>query len=248
MKAMKRICICFLLRFAGCQQQASDNRDEPNTELVFASSQDGAITNLFGMRFVPVAIEKSVEGHSRAFMLQTHEVTVEQYHLVLTKAKNVPAQHVDSVDSSQLIFGFETWPDAKEFAQMLSLVDTNYLYRLPTEAEWIAGCEGQFDSSPPERSDRDPVNYLGSLEKENRFGLHNMLSGFAEYTDSKFVVDADDASFKQIAEGRVAMLVMGQTAWSATLGQYQCQCDQRTPISKTATSLTVGVRLVAEVK
>ncbi|QDV58707.1 formylglycine-generating enzyme family protein [Rosistilla oblonga] len=242
---MKRICICFLLGFAGCQQQVSDNRDEPDTGLVFASSQDGAITNLFGMKFVPVTIEKSVEGHSRTFMMQTHEVTVAQFQSVIEPLGNSGIKAIDEVDGSKLIQGFDSWNAAENFTRTISRLDAKHSYRLPTEAEWKAGCAGQIVAPPSPGSDTGPVNAVGTLRHENAFGLHNMLSGLAEYTSSDFV-EGDAPAGMGIAEGNDAKVVMGDQVWSESLGQFQRGCDQRKPISMTGDSLTIGVRLIAE--
>ncbi|WP_436714911.1 SUMF1/EgtB/PvdO family nonheme iron enzyme [Roseiconus lacunae] len=244
-KAMKRICICVLLGFAGCQQHESDNRDEHSAEMVTAFSQDGAITNSFGMKFVPVAIVQSVEGHSRTIMMQTHEVTVAQFQSVVESSGDSEIMPIDGVDGARLIHGFDSWNAAENFAQTINRLDDKYLYRLPTEAEWKAGRAGQIDAPASPGPDTGPVNALGSLEFENSFGLYNMLSGLAEYTSSDFI-EGDAPAGLAIAEGIDAKVVMGDQVWSDSLGQFERGCDQRRPVSKTADSLTIGVRLVVE--
>ncbi len=126
---------------------------------------------------------------ARGFWMQETEVTQAQYAAIMGlnpsswsfKMESHPAENVK-------------WHDATEFCRKLTSLDPNYVYRLPTEAEWEYACRAG-----------DPTNRYGDIldiawvftntdegegssghrpvgtKQSNNWGLHDMFGNVAEW-------------------------------------------------------------------
>ena len=130
-------------------------REEPTTTSPEPANEPqlpGSYKNMIGMQFKlmpagefmmgspaddPDTVSDQMPQHrvriTKPFYLGIYEVTQEQYEKVMDKNPSHfkgPSLPVETV----------TWEDATDFCKKLSEMDTDYDYRLPTEAEWEYAC------------------------------------------------------------------------------------------------------------
>jgi formylglycine-generating enzyme required for sulfatase activity len=117
---------------------------------------------------------------SRAFELQTTEVTQAQWRAVMGnnpshfQADNLPVEQV-------------SWDDAQEFIRRLNALDMAKGYRLPTEAEWEYACRAGTTGPGFDLSDvawwhansEDRTHPVGQ-RRPNAWGLYDMLGNVWE--------------------------------------------------------------------
>jgi len=161
-----------------------------------------------GMRFVPIPSGSFMMGStkphysksdeqpvhqvtiSRAFYLQTSEVTQGQWQAVMgnnpswfkkIQGDDYPVTHV-------------SWDDVQEFLKKLNAMDPGKNYRLPTEAEWEYACRagttgewyGELDAIAW-HYDNTPVGEYGKSiqpvgkKQPNAWGLYDMLGNVKEW-------------------------------------------------------------------
>jgi len=166
-------------------------------------AQAQVVTNSIGMKLHPMPIE--VGSPLGEFAMGVHEVTQEQYEKVMgtspSKFKGNKQNPVDTV----------TWNDAVEFCRRLSeLPDerqdgrSRYVYRLPTQAEWLYACRAGTKTN---YSFGDDASKLGEFawytensgysthpvgqKKPNPWGLYDMQGNVYEWVSTKVRGTAD---------------------------------------------------------
>ncbi len=107
---------------------------------------------------------------TKPFEIQTTPVTQRLYREIMGKNpsyfKNQPDNPVECV----------SWHDAQDFIKKLNERDSNYTYRLPTEAEWCLAENGEEgdDENAWYRDNSNGSTHPVALKKPNEFGLYDM--------------------------------------------------------------------------
>jgi formylglycine-generating enzyme required for sulfatase activity len=175
--------------------------------------QPRRIVNKFGMEFVEVPPGRFIMGSVRGgptekphkveitkpFFMGVMELTgweLDQIHNA--EGKTQPdAPRTPRWDTDRAI-DIVSWHKANELAEQLSALDSDYDYRLPTEAEWEYACRGATDITEP-AADDSPVSQpyhveYGPIEPvkrepPNAFGLYDMLRNAGEYCSDWYAAD-----------------------------------------------------------
>ena len=207
---------------------------------------------------------------TQPFYLGAYEVTQEQYEQVMKKNPSRftkdngggPTHPVENV----------SWLDAKEFCEKLSELPeekrAGRTYRLPTEAEWEYSCRGGARSSTPFHfgdslsstqanfdgnypyGDADKGPYLkkttpvGSYDKPNGFGLHDMHGNVWEWCADWYETDYYTKSPKKDPQGpeNGTRRVLRGGSWP-DLGWY-CRSANRFGSDPGFRDVSVGFRVV----
>lgn len=130
---------------------------------------------------------------SQNFWLGKTEVTQKQWLSVMDN-KPGPETHWVHKDWESLPVVSVSWHMAKRFAEELSKIDSDYDYRLPTEAEWeYAARAGSSELRPvPVDNLTDHAWYIDNSgdvphpvaqRKANAFGVHDMLGNAWEWVE-----------------------------------------------------------------
>lgn len=218
MKFKYYIFLIVIIQISGCSSLKVPKKIDENIN-------GNAVVNELGMNFIyikpgtfimgiPEGYRGSIEGKNprhqvtitKGFFLQTTEVTQENWFKVTGKqpsfykncGKECPVEQV-------------SWDDVQEFIFLLNLSDNNFVYRLPTEAEWEyaarSGSDGPYfwgeclstfhanfnqRYSEHETSCQCPSGKswgrtipVASLEK-NAWGLYDMYGNVAEWCQDYF--------------------------------------------------------------
>jgi len=125
---------------------------------------------------------------SRAFQMQTTEVTQGQWRAVMgdnpSEFKNgddYPVEHV-------------SWDDAQEFLKRLNQLDPGKNYRLPTEAEWEYACRagttgeryGELDAIAWYNNNSGNQTHPVGKKQPNAWGLYDMLGNVWEWCQDRY--------------------------------------------------------------
>jgi formylglycine-generating enzyme required for sulfatase activity len=139
---------------------------------------------------------------TRPFFLETTELTAwEESEIGIATGKWPRNAHVPRRRDTERPTTISNWNEAQKLAEMLSKVDPDYRYRLPTEAEWEYACRGatagvgsddgdlpKGETYRPYRKEYLPGDRL-RLDQPNAFGVHNMLSNVGEYCADWYSAD-----------------------------------------------------------
>jgi formylglycine-generating enzyme required for sulfatase activity len=167
------------------------------------------------------------------FYMGKYEVTQEQWFKVMNTEKSsispAPSYHRNCDDCP-----VETvsWDDVQEFIRKLNEQDSNYTYRLPTEAEWEYACragtktffafgnsltskQANFDGEHPFGTEEKGIrngNTTGfGNYKANDFGLYDMHGNVWEwcedvYTNSYVGLPKDGSANKTIGDANIKVM------------------------------------------
>ena len=152
------------------------------------------------------SLKKELPAHkvtiSKAFYLATTEVT-QALWLKIMNDQPGKDERWEREDWASLPVSRVSWEDVRDFIQQLNQLDTDYRYRLPSEAEWEyaarAGTSGlrpfDFNAMGDYAWYRDNSNDVpmpvGSL-KPNAWGLYDMIGNVWEW-----VADSYDPDYYQ---------------------------------------------------
>jgi formylglycine-generating enzyme required for sulfatase activity len=140
----------------------------------------------YGERFVPQHRVRISSG----FWMQETEVTQSQYETVMGKRPSFWQSRRKLNNPVEQV----SWYDAVEYCSRLSKLDSDFDYRLPTEAEWEYACPAGTKS--PRYGDLLEIAWVflntdegnGSTghrpvgtKKPNPWGLHDMFGNVAEW-------------------------------------------------------------------
>lgn len=132
-----------------------------------------------------------------------YEITFDQYFYFASQPENPQSEpYDDGLGSGSRPVRNITWEEATSYTEWLSKV-TGDNYRLLTEAEWeyvaragttTAYWTGDIISSSFENIISDRVIEVGSLNKPNPWGFHDMLGNVSEWTCTSFKANYDGVS------------------------------------------------------
>jgi eukaryotic-like serine/threonine-protein kinase len=162
-----------------------------------------------------------------------HRVQVPKFYLGQTLVTQAQWQALmgdnpsDFKGDSNLPVDSVNWPQAKEFCQKLSAKSDDYIYRLPSEAEWEYACRANtmtpfafgetitpelvnYDSNYPyaqaaKGEYRCKTTRVGSFPA-NSFGLYDMHGNLSEWCSDEWVDNYNDAPTDGSARGDVNSL------------------------------------------
>ena len=178
--------------------------------------------------------------------------------------ENVMEENPSTFLGDSLPVEYVNWSECQEFIDNLNMVDPDYNYRLPTEAEWEYACRAETDSwfywgddnstgtvgqygwyNP--NSDASPQN-IGSLEP-NPWGLYDMCGNVYEWCED---VSHDDYSGAPAdgsawtSGGNQGYRIQRGGSWSSQ-AQF-LRSANRTSLTETQRSMSCGFRLIRELK
>lgn len=186
------------------------------------------IKNRFGMRFVRIAPPRN--GQNSTIYLQTTEVTQYQWRILMGK-DYTPYEFIECGDHCPV--EQISYSETQAFVCKLNRLDTDYIYRLPTEQEWRRACENT-----------DPENIQGATWvvtalPPNSRGIYGMSDNVREWTGTPAVYPPETRA--EIGAGRV---VCGG-CWKSKLERRNC--SERDQVGETIDDdPTIGFRLVAQ--
>ncbi len=178
--------------------------------------------------------------------------------------ENVMEENPSTFLGDSLPVEYVNWSECQEFIDNLNMVDPDYNYRLPTEAEWEYACRAGTDSwffwgddnstgtvglygwyNP--NSDASPQN-IGSLEP-NPWGLYDMSGNIYEWCedvshDNYTGAPTDGSAW--VSGGNQGYRIQRGGSWSSQ-AQF-LRSANRTSLSETQRSMSCGFRLIREPK
>ena len=195
---------------------------------------------------------------SRGFWLARTEVTQAQRCQVMGD-KPGPASHWQRADWRSLPVVSISWNMAKQFIGRLNQLDTQYNYRLPSEAEWEYAARAGSTAIRPVSAEQlteyawfidnsgDVPQPVASL-KPNAFGLYDMLGNAWEWVNDRYHPDTYTRRRRIDPQGPVE-----GTARVRRGGSYHCPLYQTRPAYRSANTpdtaySVISFRLVAEEK
>jgi len=135
-----------------------------------------------------------------SFMLGKYEITQQQWYRVM-QTRPGPDEHWQRPDWQQLPVVSISWDDTQAFIKRLNKIDTQFQYRLPTEAEWeYAARSGSASLRPFDLDELE--NHAWSLsnsgdiphpvgqKKISRFGLYDMFGNAWEWVNDWYQPNA----------------------------------------------------------
>jgi sulfatase modifying factor 1 len=148
------------------------------------------------MKFVKIIASHFIAGEENEkrlviltnnFEIQTTTVTQKQWKDIMgsnpSHFKNKPNNPVDSV----------SWEDCQKFIKRLNKTDKDYIYRLPTEAEWeycaISNKNGlgwHYENS------NQTTQEVGQKEMTNSLGISDMLGNVWEWCEDWYSDDMNN--------------------------------------------------------
>jgi len=181
MKSVILLTALTLAAIVGCREETQDKTRESSAADRVASLSDrpdssvspgdAQIVNSFGMEFVRISVDPSVNVQSdppfptETYYMQRTEVSDEHLRLfrAFAKSRNVDPQVYDSIPATYP----SEWRDFSDLAKLMSKYDPDYDYRLPTKSEWVFACMSGYEQSC-------------ATNKPNAYGLVDMLDGYPE--------------------------------------------------------------------
>jgi hypothetical protein len=168
--------------------------------LPFGSSSGSAGDAFLSMRFIPV--------QGRTFEMQETEVTRGQWKAVVGHyPENLPIEtsyssvnYVAPRDTNcfAMITVFDdnhpvtcvSWRQANDFARRLTDKRDGYVYRLPSETEWVDAA-GTIDGATYGHCSASTTQTVGALRVHN--GLYDMVGNVWEFTSTEdYIIDRGD--------------------------------------------------------
>lgn len=243
------------------------------------------IENSFGMRFVSIAAGEFTMGTidagearmeipepqpgdvldetpphtvriTRPFYLGTTPVTQGAWYRVMENRPG-PAEFWQREDWEQRPMAAASWFMAARFVEELNKLDSDYRYRLPTEAEWEyaarAGSQGLRPMPVDELEDYAWfINNSGDIpqavasRKPNAFGLYDMLGNVWEWVADWYAADSYASSAKDDPVGPAEGLSKVRRGGSYHCPQHLLRPGYRA-VGKPGTAYEVnGFRIIAE--
>jgi len=188
---------------------------------------------------------------SKYFQMLQFEVTQAQWELVMG---NNPSSFTGYDDKP-----VETvsWNDCQSFVSKLNEIDSNYTYRLPTEAEWEYSCRADSNTTHCYGNDiaqlgeyahyddnSDVKTHVVGKKMANAWGLHDMHGNVGEWCqdwyDEDFYGDSPDIDPQGTTSGLDRVIRGG--CWYSD-ADY-CRSAYRDHIPPTRRSYYIGLRLV----
>lgn len=186
---------------------------------------------------------------SEAFYMGQTEVTQGQWLSIMENRPGAQAQWEHS-NWKELPVTAISWFMAQRFVEEINKMDKNYLYRLPTEAEWEyvarAGSDG-YRPVPLEvleeyawfiKNSGDLAHPVGS-KKANKFGVYDMLGNVWEWTDDWYASDIYTKGLRVDPKGAKEGFAKVRRG-----GSYHCPLHLTRPGYREANKPEVGYEVV----
>jgi formylglycine-generating enzyme required for sulfatase activity len=197
---------------------------------------------------------------SNAFYIGRYEVTQAQWQAVMGKNPSY------FKDNDKLPVEMVSWKDAQDFIARLNALNDNYVYRLPTEAEWEYACRGGTttafafgDSLSSEQANFDGHFPFGGATKgpywektapvgryqPNAFGLYDMHGNVWEWVEDWYSRDYYKASPVKDPTGPATggqKVVRGGEWYDKA---HSLRSSNRESFSSGDRSMGIGLRVVA---
>ena len=154
-----------------------------------------------------------------------------------------------------------TWEDAARFCKKLSVLDADYEYRLPTEAEWEYACrageakcrygdilEIAWVFMNTDEGEGSSGHRPVGTKTPNRWGLHDMFGNVAEWCADWKAPPATEAQVDP--EGPMQgdnRVVRGDdcfVCWTFLRSDGACMAGSRTAMPPSTSSRVIGFRIV----
>jgi len=200
MKDYRIFAMCILVA-VGCTSSTNDKNEstaaskEKHTRPPLAADPElwpARLTTRFGMTFQLVRVDTSRPDHKESFpekpyYLQLTELTSKQNEAFQRTAeergvfepgprRSVATQLVQPYVAMHRGQPPSEWSEAFWYAKALSLLDSDFDYRLPSRAEWTFACMSGYE----QRCDGDTPNAFGFT------GMHDSHRGDAEAIDERW--------------------------------------------------------------
>lgn len=197
---------------------------------------------------------------SRAFFLGQHEVTQQEWRTVLGETPSRftdcgPRCPVESV----------SFDDVKRFLDALNASPSEFVYRLPTEAEWEYACRAgtttpfwtgasvstlqanfngkePYTQSPPGLFRERPVRAGGFAP--NAWGLVDMHGNIAEWTADWFEAYPPDAATDPTGPSSGTLRTIRSGSWAS--GAAAIRCASRSGGASSLRDARIGLRVAAD--
>ncbi len=175
---------------------------------------------------------------TKPFEIQTTQVTQRLYEEIMGKN---PSYFNNNLDNPVEMV---SWNDCQAFVKKLNKRDSNYTYRLPTEAEWCLAENGEKgdDGNAWHSNNSNGTSHPVALKKPNEFGLYDMHGNVWEWLEDWY--DEINEAFLIDPEGpkKGSSRVFRGGGWSSDarhLRSAVCNCGH-----PDGSALIVGFRLV----
>ena len=187
---------------------------------------------------------------TKPFEIGKYEVTQAEWNLVMKenpsrfKGDDLPVENV-------------SYESAMNFLSAFNRPDSKYVYRLPTEAEWIYACRAGAQSDPPPeelkqmawtQENSDQRTHPVGRKKPNAWGLYDMYGNVAEWChdwyDAKYYSYAPEFDPQGPSSGQNR--VVHGCAWFDPLGL--CPASSRFAFAPNASSAARGFRVVRQAR
>jgi sulfatase modifying factor 1 len=195
---------------------------------------------------------------SKPFYMGRTEVTQQQWKKIMENQPG-PEAFWNRKDWTSLPVVSVSWFMANRFVEELNKIDTEYKYRLPTEAEWEYVARAGSNELRPFSEDElnEQAWFIGSsgdvvhpvaTRKANVFGVYDMLGNVWEWVDNWYAADAYKNAKLKNPSGPIDGFSKVRRG-----GSYHCPLHMTRPGYRSANKPgtryeVVGFRVVAETK